>query len=94
MRDHGRQKGHGEIYHSHVYTMNLTTEDQSGNRAGRSRFVEKAVDAIVKAAAKTEINDGKIFIYKVDQVVRIRKPGARGDSTYQSAQSTVSPIAH
>src|SRR6202167_6354165 len=71
VRGHGRQKGHSEIYHGHEYTVDLLPKIKV-EVVLEDQFVEKAVDAIVKAAATGRIGDGKIFIYKIDQVVRIR----------------------
>jgi nitrogen regulatory protein P-II 1 len=71
VRGHGRQKGHSEIYHGHEYTVDLLPKIKV-EIVLEDQFVEKAVDAIVKAAATGRIGDGKIFIYKIDQVVRIR----------------------
>jgi nitrogen regulatory protein P-II 1 len=71
VRGHGRQKGHSEIYHGHEYTVDLLPKIKV-EIVLEDQFVEKAVDAIVKAAATGRIGDGKIFIFKIDQVVRIR----------------------
>jgi nitrogen regulatory protein P-II 1 len=71
VRGHGRQKGHSEIYHGHEYTVDLLPKIKV-EIVLEDQFVEKAVDAIVKAAATGRIGDGKIFTYKIDQVVRIR----------------------
>lgn len=71
VRGHGRQKGHSEIYHGHEYTVDLLPKIKV-EIVLEDQLVEKAVDAIVKAAATGKIGDGKIFIYKIDQVVRIR----------------------
>jgi nitrogen regulatory protein P-II 1 len=71
VRGHGRQKGHSEVYHGHEYTVDLLPKIKV-EIVLEDQFVEKAVDAIVKAAATGRIGDGKIFIYKIDQVVRIR----------------------
>ena len=71
VRGHGRQKGHTEIYHGHEYSVDLLPKIKV-EIVLEDKFVEKAVDAIAKAAATGKIGDGKIFIYKIDQVVRIR----------------------
>jgi nitrogen regulatory protein P-II 1 len=71
VRGHGRQKGHSEIYHGHEYTVDLLPKIKV-EIVLDDQFVEKAVDAITKAAATGRIGDGKIFIYKIDEVVRIR----------------------
>jgi nitrogen regulatory protein P-II 1 len=71
VRGHGRQKGHSEIYHGHEYVVDLLPKIKV-EIVLEDQFVEKAVDAITKAAATGRIGDGKIFIYKIDEVVRIR----------------------
>ena len=71
VRGHGRQKGHTEVYKGREYTVDLVpkvklemvlTDDQ----------VDSAVGAILKTASTGKIGDGKIFLSKVDEVIRIR----------------------
>jgi nitrogen regulatory protein P-II 1 len=57
----GRQKGHTELYRGAEYVVDVP-----------DALVEKAMDAIVKAARTGKIGDGKIFVVDVGQVVRIR----------------------
>src|SRR5579883_327326 len=63
VRGHGRQKGHTETYRGHEYDVDLVLDD---------KLVEKATDAIIETASTGKIGDGKIFVYKVEEVVRIR----------------------
>ena len=71
VRGHGRQKGHTETYRGHEYNVDRVPKMkfeivlQDGN-------VDRAVDAILASAATGAIGDGKIFIYKVEEAVRIR----------------------
>ncbi|AKK66311.1 P-II family nitrogen regulator [Xanthomonas translucens] len=67
----GRQKGHTELYRGAEYVVDFlpkvklevaVTEDQ----------VERVLDAIVKAAGTGKIGDGKVFVYDLGTVVRIR----------------------
>ena len=67
----GRQKGHTELYRGAEYVVDFlpkvklevaVTDDQ----------VEKVVEAIVKAAGTGKIGDGKVFVYELERVVRIR----------------------
>ncbi len=67
----GRQKGHTELYRGAEYTVDflpkvklqiLVTDDKVG----------EVVDAITAAARTGKIGDGKIFVYTVEEVVRIR----------------------
>ncbi len=67
----GRQKGHTELYRGAEYVVDFlpkvkvevaVTDDQA----------DKVVEAIVKAAGTGKIGDGKVFVYALDRVVRIR----------------------
>ena len=71
VRGHGRQKGHTEMYHGHEYTIDLLPKIKL-EIVLKDDFVDKAVDAITNAAATGKIGDGKIFLFKVEEVVRIR----------------------
>jgi nitrogen regulatory protein P-II 1 len=76
-RGHGRQKGHTEFYRGREYTVDLIPKIKI-EMVLPDELVDKAVDA-VKAAARTgKIGDGKIFISKVDEAIRIRND-ERGD---------------
>ena len=67
----GRQKGHTEIYRGAEYQVDFVPKLQLSLVVDDS-MVEKAVSAILDAAATGKIGDGKIFIVPVEQVVRIR----------------------
>jgi nitrogen regulatory protein P-II 1 len=71
VRGHGRQKGHTEMYHGHEYSVDLLPKIKV-EIVLEDKYVDKAVDAITKAAATGKIGDGKIFLYKIDEVIRIR----------------------
>lgn len=71
VRGHGRQKGHTEMYHGHEYTIDLLPKIKL-EIVLKDDFVEKAVDAITNAATTGKIGDGKIFLFKVEEAVRIR----------------------
>ena len=71
VRGHGRQKGHTETYHGHEYTVDLLPKIKL-EVVLDDKLVEKAIDAITGAAATGKIGDGKIFVYKIDEAVRIR----------------------
>src|SRR5580693_2487012 len=71
VRGHGRQKGHTEMYHGHEYSVDLLPKIKV-EIVLEDKHVDRAVEAIAKAAATGKIGDGKIFIYKIDEVVRIR----------------------
>ena len=67
----GRQKGHTELYRGAEYVVDFLPKVKI-EVVIPDNLLERAVDAIVKAARTGKIGDGKIFITGVDQVVRIR----------------------
>ena len=67
----GRQKGHTELYRGAEYVVDFLPKVKVEVVVGDA-LVEKAMDAIVKAARTGKIGDGKIFVIDVGQVVRIR----------------------
>src|ERR1700740_3003582 len=71
VRGHGRQKGHTETYHGHEYTVDLLPKIKL-EIVLEDKLVDAAIDAIIGSAATGKIGDGKIFIYKIDEAVRIR----------------------
>src|SRR5208283_978082 len=77
-RGHGRQKGHTEFYRGREYTVDLIPKIKI-ELVLADDLVEKAVQTIVTAARTGKIGDGKIFLSKIDDAVRIRND-ERGDS--------------
>jgi len=71
VRGHGRQKGHTEVYRGREYTVDLLPKTKLEMVLPDS-LVEKAVDTILKSAKTGKIGDGKIFVSKVEEVIRIR----------------------
>ena len=71
VRGHGRQKGHTETYHGHEYSVDLLPKVKL-EIVTDDKLVESICDAIVKHAASGKIGDGKIFVFKVDEAIRIR----------------------
>jgi len=67
----GRQKGHKEIYRGSEYTVDFLPKTLIETVVEDS-MVERAVEAIVKAAATGKIGDGKVFVLPVDSAIRIR----------------------
>lgn len=70
----GRQRGRTEIYRGHEYTVDLIPKVKI-EVAVDDASVDKVVDAIAKAAKsgpEGKIGDGKIFVYSLEEVVRIR----------------------
>ena len=75
----GRQKGHTELYRGAEYVVDFlpkiklevaVTDDQ----------VDAVVEAIMQAAGTGKIGDGKIFVWDLDRVVRIRTGELDGDA--------------
>ena len=71
VRGHGRQKGHTEFYRGREYTVDLLPKVKL-EVVLADELVEKAVAAIVSAARSGKIGDGKIFLSKIDDAIRIR----------------------
>jgi nitrogen regulatory protein P-II 1 len=67
----GRQKGHTELYRGAEYVVDFLPKVKVEVVVADS-LAEKAVDAIVNAARTGKIGDGKIFVFDVAQVIRIR----------------------
>ncbi len=74
----GRQKGHTELYRGAEYVVDFLPKTKI-EVAVESERVERVVEAITNAARTGKIGDGKIFIYDLQQVVRIRT-GETGNS--------------
>ena len=71
VRGHGRQKGHTEAYRGHEYVVDLLPKIKI-EIVMEEKLVEKAVDAITRAATTGKIGDGKIFLSQINEVIRIR----------------------
>ncbi|MGO9642634.1 MAG: P-II family nitrogen regulator [Candidatus Acidiferrales bacterium] len=77
-RGHGRQKGHTEFYRGREYAVDLIPKIKI-EMVLADDMVEKAVQAITTAARTGKIGDGKIFLSKIQDAIRIRND-ERGDS--------------
>ena len=71
VRGHGRQKGHTETYKGHEYSIDLLPKIKI-EIVVDDKLVDSVVDAIIQNAATGRIGDGKIFISKIDEAIRIR----------------------
>src|SRR5579863_2370446 len=69
-RGHGRQKGHTEVYRGREYKVDLIPKIKL-EIVLVDDMVEKAVQAIIVAARTGKIGDGKIFLSKIDDAIRI-----------------------
>ncbi len=67
----GRQKGHTELYRGAEYVVDFLPKVKVELIVGEGD-VDRAIEAIVKAARTGKIGDGKIFVTAIEQVVRIR----------------------
>ena len=67
----GRQKGHTEIYRGAEYAVSFLPKLKV-EVAVKAELADRVVEAILTAAKTGQIGDGKIFIYDLDHVVRIR----------------------
>jgi len=70
-RGHGRQKGHTEFYRGREYTVDLLPKVKL-EIVVADELKDKTVAAIIGAARTGKIGDGKIFVTKVDEAIRIR----------------------
>ncbi len=71
VKGYGRQKGHTEIYRGTEYAVSFLPKIKIEIAVGSDQ-VDKVVAAISAAAKTGQIGDGKIFVYGIDQAVRIR----------------------
>ena len=67
----GRQKGHTELYRGAEYIVDFLPKVKV-EAAVADSIVEQALEAIEKSAGTGKIGDGKIFVFNLEQVVRIR----------------------
>ena len=74
----GRQKGHTELYRGAEYVVDFLPKVKI-EIAIKSELLDQAIEAISKAAQTGKIGDGKIFVWDLEQVVRIRT-GEAGES--------------
>jgi nitrogen regulatory protein P-II 1 len=72
----GRQKGHTELYRGAEYVVDFLPKIKIEITVS-DEMVEKVVEVIVEAANTGRIGDGKIFVFPLDEAVRIRT-GERG----------------
>jgi nitrogen regulatory protein P-II 1 len=77
-RGHGRQKGHTEFYRGREYTVDLLPKVKI-ELVVVDDMKDKAIEAIESAARTGRIGDGKIFVSRIDDAIRIRND-ERGES--------------
>ncbi|MBI3343503.1 MAG: P-II family nitrogen regulator [Gammaproteobacteria bacterium] len=71
VRGFGRQKGHTELYRGAEYVVDFLPKIKL-EAAVSAELVERVIEAICKAANTGKIGDGKIFVFNLEEVVRIR----------------------
>ncbi len=71
VRGHGRQKGHTEVYRGREYSVDLLPKIKM-ELVLPDNLVDAVVDAILRTASTGKIGDGKIFISRIEEVIRIR----------------------
>src|SRR5829696_8492106 len=67
----GRQKGHTELYRGAEYVVDFLPKVKI-EAAIADELVDRVIDAVEAAARTGKIGDGKVFVYDLEQVVRIR----------------------
>lgn len=67
----GRQKGHKELYRGAEYVVDFLPKLKI-ELALSDELLDKAIDAVIKAAKTGQIGDGKIFVFDLEQAIRIR----------------------
>ena len=71
VKGYGRQKGHTEIYRGTEYAVSFLPKLKI-EVAVAGDMVDKTIEAISGSAKTGQIGDGKIFVYSIEQAVRIR----------------------
>ena len=78
VRGFGRQRGHTEVYRGAEYVVEFVPKAKI-EIAVDDDLAERVIEAITKTARTGKVGDGKIFVFDLEQVVRIRT-GERGAS--------------
>ena len=71
VRGHGRQKGHKEVYRGQEYQVDMLPKVKLEMIISSTR-VEEVIRTLSNAARTGKIGDGKIFVYDVQEAIRIR----------------------
>ena len=75
----GRQKGHTELYRGAEYVVDFLPKVKI-EAAIKSELLDQVIEAIEKSANTGKIGDGKIFVFELEQVIRIRTGETGGDA--------------
>jgi nitrogen regulatory protein P-II 1 len=79
VRGHGRQKGHTEFYRGREYSVDLLPKIKL-EIVLRDEVVDDVVKAILSSAQTGKIGDGKIFLSRIDESIRIRNEERGADA--------------
>jgi nitrogen regulatory protein P-II 2 len=71
VRGFGRQRGHTEIYRGAEYVVEFVPKTKI-EVAVDDALVDQVIEAIIKSAKTGKVGDGKVFVFDLEQVVRIR----------------------
>lgn len=71
VKGYGRQKGHTELYRGSEYKIDFLPKIKLEIIA-REEMVDKIVTTIIRVAKTGQVGDGKIFVYPVEDVIRVR----------------------
>lgn len=71
VKGYGRQKGHTELYRGAEYKIDFLPKIKI-EIVAPDNMVDKIVSAIIKSAKTGQVGDGKIFIYPIEEVIRVR----------------------
>jgi len=71
VKGYGRQKGHTELYRGSEYQIDFLPKIKLEVIVADG-LVDKVVDTIMKAAKTGQVGDGKIFVYPVEDAIRVR----------------------
>lgn len=78
VKGYGRQKGHTELYRGSEYQIDFLPKIKL-EVIVPDRMEDQVIEAIVKTARTGQVGDGKIFVYNVEDAVRVRT-GEAGES--------------
>ena len=75
----GRQKGHTELYRGAEYVVDFLPKVKI-EAAVKTEILDQVIEAIEKSASTGKIGDGKIFVFDLEQAIRIRTGESGSDA--------------
>ena len=79
VKGYGRQKGHTELYRGSEYHIDFLPKIKLEIIVS-DQMVEKVVDSIIKTSKTGQIGDGKIFVYPIEDAIRVRTEESGDDA--------------